>query len=587
MSKKRKYNTDYLKFGFTFVNKNNEDLPQCVICHKILSNDAMKPSKLERHLVANHPQFKNKTNHFFASKLNTLKNMKLDLSGQLNLEREKTMEVSYKISMLIAKSKKPHTIGERLIKPCLAAVGEMFDMAIKEKILKIPLSDNSVKRRIDDMADDIKKQLFQKIENSLFIALQCDETTDVSHSSQLLFYCRFIEENKINEEFLFVKSLKTTSKGSDIYKVLSDFLSENNISWSKVIGICTDGAASMMGSHSGFLKMAKENNKNMIGSHCVIHRHALASKTLPVELKNALQTAIDIVNFIKSSALRTRLFEALCIDLNTEQTKLLFHTEVRWLSKGNMLKRLYNLKTEVEIFLLEKNEILFKKFTEKYFIFYFAYICDFFEALNNLNLKLQGRQVTILTAYDAINAFMCKILLWKDRLETPIPKYSSFPLLNDIIDSSDNQMFNLKSIIIKHLDTLHKQFSKYFPEFSTASWQTNLICNPFNMAVVDIPDNIQEELIELLNNSCAKSDFESMTVEDFWLKYYKVYPLLGNEALKLLIQFASTYLCEVSFSALQCIKTKYRSRLDVENELRCALSEITPNVKDIIKSKQF
>ncbi|XP_046811942.1 protein ZBED8-like, partial [Lucilia cuprina] len=104
--------------------------------------------------------------------------MKLDLSGQLNLEREKTMEVSYKISMLIAKSKKPHTIGERLIKPCLAAVGEMFDMAIKEKILKIPLSDNSVKRRIDDMADDIKKQLLQKIENSLFIALQCDETTD-------------------------------------------------------------------------------------------------------------------------------------------------------------------------------------------------------------------------------------------------------------------------------------------------------------------------------------------------------------------------------------------------------------------------
>lgn len=38
--------------------------------------------------------------------------------------------------------------------------------------------------------------------------------------------------------------------------------------------------------------------------------------------------------------------------LNAEHDVLLFHTEVRWLSKVNMLERLYELKEEVEEFLI-------------------------------------------------------------------------------------------------------------------------------------------------------------------------------------------------------------------------------------------
>jgi hypothetical protein len=37
--------------------------------------------------------------------------------------------------------------------------------------------------------------------------------------------------------------------------------------------------------------------------------------------------------------------------------------------------------------------------------------------------------------------------------------------------------------------------------------------------------------------------------------------VLYNGALKIIIQFASTYLCEKGFSSLTQIKTKYRNRL--------------------------
>ncbi|CAH2010917.1 unnamed protein product [Acanthoscelides obtectus] len=82
----------------------------------------------------------------------------------------------------------------------------------------------------------------------------------------------------------------------------------------------------------------------MVSTHCVIHPPALSSKTLPQKLRQTLNSAIRIVNYIKSSALNSRLSTLLCKDLDSDHKVLLFHTEVRWLSKGNMLARLYELK---------------------------------------------------------------------------------------------------------------------------------------------------------------------------------------------------------------------------------------------------
>ena len=46
------------------------------------------------------------------------------------------------------------------------------------------------------------------------------------------------------------------------------------------------------------------------------------------------------------------------------------------------------------------------------------------------------------------------------------------------------------------------------------------------------------------------------------------YPAISCWALKLLVPFTSSYLCEAGYSALICIKTKYWSRLDVTAEIK-------------------
>ncbi|CAH2007401.1 unnamed protein product [Acanthoscelides obtectus] len=62
------------------------------------------------------------------------------------------LRASYNISLLIAKSGKPHTIGEKLILPAVEEVLKTVLHKPASDIMKrIPLSNNTVERRIDEM----------------------------------------------------------------------------------------------------------------------------------------------------------------------------------------------------------------------------------------------------------------------------------------------------------------------------------------------------------------------------------------------------------------------------------------------------
>ncbi|KAK9758538.1 hypothetical protein QE152_g674 [Popillia japonica] len=151
-------------------------------------------------LTTNNAVVKDKPTEFFVSRKSCLKRMKLDSSGRFGIDNEKAVKASYKIALLIAKDKKPHTIDGY------------------NKVVNISLLNDTVKRRIDDMAIgiddmaiDLKNQLVQELKNSSFFALHHDETTDISKQAQLLFYCRYIDEKKFLEEILFSKNFETTT----------------------------------------------------------------------------------------------------------------------------------------------------------------------------------------------------------------------------------------------------------------------------------------------------------------------------------------------------------------------------------------
>lgn len=61
----RLYTDDYLKFGFHWTGDTQIPSPLCVVCGQTLSNEAMVPSKMKRHLTTNHPSLQTKNVDYF------------------------------------------------------------------------------------------------------------------------------------------------------------------------------------------------------------------------------------------------------------------------------------------------------------------------------------------------------------------------------------------------------------------------------------------------------------------------------------------------------------------------------------------
>lgn len=95
----------------------------------------------------------------------------------------------------------------------------------------------------------------------------------------------------------------------------------------------------------------------------MLHREALMSKKMSTELNKVLSESVKIINFIKSGVINSRLFYKLCEENEQNVKSLLLHSEVRWLSQGKCLFRLFQLRQEVLEFLNNKNSDLKNHYT--------------------------------------------------------------------------------------------------------------------------------------------------------------------------------------------------------------------------------
>ena len=69
----------------------------------------------------------------------------------------------------------------------------------------------------------------------------------------------------------------------------------------------------------------------------------MAAATLNNLLDQLLKKVISVVSWIKSRLRNERLFKQLGVNIEECQIRLLLHTRIRWLSKGNCLERFVNL----------------------------------------------------------------------------------------------------------------------------------------------------------------------------------------------------------------------------------------------------
>ncbi len=435
---------------------------------------------------------------FFRRKEKELQGQKHMIAQQAKITSN-TLEASYEVAYLIAQTKKPHTIGETLIKPAAVAMCRVIHgEEIANELMTVPLSNDTVACRVHDIAKDIKSQLIDRINGKKY-ALQVDESTDVSNSAQLLAFIKYTFDGKLHEDMLFCSALEGTFTGSDIFTKLDTKIKEMELSWDNCVGVCTDGAGAMVGKNKGLKAKVLEVAPHVKFTHCIIHRESLASKTLDSELNNVLKCAIKIVNHIKSRPVNGRL----------------------------LATRLYELREEVHSLLKDSKLEFAHCLTNPTWLSKLAYLACIFERLNMLNLSLQGPNTNILTMNDKVDAFVKKLERWAERVEQG--NVEMFPELEEHLEENGLSLSSLKEHITGHLRSLLEQF-KYFPKEKQPEVY-DWIRKPFSKSRTHLPTNLEDALLELSSDRTLKSLFSNSTLPEFWIAVADEYTELSRAAM--------------------------------------------------------
>ena len=432
------------------------------------------------------------------------------------------------------------------------------------------------------MSDNIEEQLCMILKTTEF-SLQLDESTLPDKKSLLLTYVRFVKDENLMEEFLFAKELETHTTGESVFQLVVGFFNEKEIPLTNIVSCATDGAPSMLSHHRGFIKYLKEAMPGVLTVHCVIHRQNLIAKNISGRLHHSLSTVIRAVNTIKARALSSRLFRQLCAESNEEFEQLLQHTEVRWLTKGNSLRRFYSLfSTVVKFFQALDDSAGLELISIKADI---VYLSDIFMKFNEVNLQLQGNLVNLIKVKSTVLAFISKLELYKRNLGRH--ELFQFPSLAEV-DKESTVLDDDLQEYCSHLDQLRKDMTSRFQDIfflEVPDW----VIDPQHESSLEGAAVLEEELISLRNDIELKPKLSNF-YQDFWLQkaVRERYPAVWNKVKLYFIAFPTSYMVEKGFSAVSQVLCKQRNRLAVTDRgnLRLFLTALKLETDKLVSSHQ-
>ena len=101
----------------------------------------------------------------------------------------KAQLASFKFAYRIAKCKKLHTIVKELVLPtALDLVSTIIAESTAQKLKAVPLSNNTISRRIDKILDDVNDHLVAKMRGNEF-SLQLNEATTSTSNKNAYLIC--------------------------------------------------------------------------------------------------------------------------------------------------------------------------------------------------------------------------------------------------------------------------------------------------------------------------------------------------------------------------------------------------------------
>ncbi|XP_050700545.1 general transcription factor II-I repeat domain-containing protein 2-like [Eriocheir sinensis] len=564
---------------------------QCLICFKTVA--VLKEYNVRRHWEAEH-----RSSNFASMSATERKDVVVRLSGDLQkttlhfpkgtVEADKVTRASYEVSRLLARRMKPFTDGD-YIKECLVAVVDSVCPEQRYAFESVNLSSHTVRRRIEEMADNVHDSLKTRCSTLVAFSLALDESTNTKDTAQLAVFIHGVTADlQVCEEFLQLVPLHGTTTGQDIFDAVLQCVAQHSLDLSRLVCVTTNGTRAMIGEKGAASLLVRHceaagHTQPIHKVHCIFHQEALCAKS--ANLVDVMSVVVKVVNSILSHSLNHRQFQVLMDEVNAHYNDLLYFREVHWLSRGTMLSHVCDLQQEIATFLRQKNLPHADHFSNPRWLARLALLTDITTHLNTLNVKLQDKDILVTDMYTHITTFEVKLRFWEAQLA--IGQFVHFPRLAACAPD-DVDLGTCVSVIA----SLREEFAFHFTGVRPLAANFRLFTAPFDFPVDDAPAHLQMELVELQCNDELKAKFHTSSPLSFFRDLVlpsSNFPKYVAHVQHIVAMFGSTYCCEELFSKVKYMKSHLHSHLSdrhLNNILLLSTSSIEPDIETLIHGKQ-
>ncbi|GBN87573.1 General transcription factor II-I repeat domain-containing protein 2A [Araneus ventricosus] len=227
-------------------------------------------------------------------------------------------------------------------------------------------------------------------------------------------------------------------------------------------------------------------------------------------MKPVLDAVVKLVNTIRSRGLTHRQFRDFLQSVQSEYSDVLYYTKVRWLSAECVFERVWQLKDDIVSFFHEKQrsaECEMLEDTE--WLSDFAFFTDLLCHMNNLNVKMQGKNQFIDDIWAHLKAFKLKLNLFSGQLaKNDLMVLEASSRSNSIPSVNEEKLKNYEDGLKK----LHFECERRFQDFSAIQTELDIFTMPFNVNCEAVRSDLQLELIELQSSQAVVFKYAKVRV---------------------------------------------------------------------------
>ena len=197
-----------------------------------------------------------------------------------------------------------------------------------------------------------------------------------------------------------------------IFDRLNQFFEEHDLDWTKCKSVTTDGAAAMQDSTNKVIRKIKNLSPEIVSNHRMIHQVALVLKKFKhgTNLHYDLAAVVDDVTKIVNSK-KHQMFSEQCKDMDADVMRLLYHAEVRWLSREKVSKCVFKLWQELYAFLVQHKHPIAINDQDNFWLAKLSHLCSILKKNKSVKLVTARKGSNAFEANSNIEAFKQKMKL--------------------------------------------------------------------------------------------------------------------------------------------------------------------------------